>query len=71
MAVSTHKIEASFRSYSKTDISTNKVMSETLTTRCEVSEELSVMNSYQSSPVLSLWQEEVIHREKKDGDWYI
>ena len=35
-------------------------MSETLITRCEVSEELSVMNSHQSSPVLSLSQEEVI-----------
>ena len=35
-------------------------MSETLITRCEVSEELSVMNSHQSSPVLSLSKEEVI-----------
>ena len=33
--------------------------SETLTTRCELSEELSVINSHQSSPVLSLSQEEV------------
>ena len=60
MAVSGHKNEASIRSYSKTDICTKKKMSETLTTRCEVSEELSVMNSHQSSPVLSLSQEEVI-----------
>ena len=36
MAVSEHKNEASIRSYSKTDISTKKKMSETLTTRCEV-----------------------------------
>lgn len=55
MAVSGHKNEASIRSYSKTDICTKK-MSETLTTRCEVSEQLSVMNSHQSSPVLSLSQ---------------
>ena len=54
-----HKNEASIWSYSKTDICTKK-MSETLTTRCEVSEELSVINSYQSSPILSLLQEEVI-----------
>ena len=59
MAVSGHKNEASIRSYSKTDICTKK-MSETLTTRCELSEELPVMNSHQSSPVLSLSQEEVI-----------
>ena len=59
MAVSGHKNEASIQSYSKTDICTKK-MSETLTTRCELSEELSVMNSHQSSPVLSLSQEEVI-----------
>ena len=39
MAVSGHKNEASIRSYSKTDICTKKkIMSETLTTRCEVSE---------------------------------
>ena len=50
----------SIRSYSKTDICTKKKMSDTLTTRCEVSEKLSVMNSHQSSPVLSLSQEEVI-----------
>ena len=55
VAVSGHKNEASFRNYSKTDICTEK-MSETLTTRCEVSEELSVMNSHQSSPVLSFLQ---------------
>ena len=60
MAVSGHKNEASIRSYSKTDICTKKKMSETLTTRCEVSEELSVMNSHQSSPVLSLSKEDVI-----------
>ena len=60
MAVSGHKNEASIRSYSKTDIYTRKKMSESLTIRCEVSEELSVMNSHQSSPVLSLSQEEVI-----------
>ena len=59
MAVSGHKNEASIRSYSETDIRTKK-MSETLTTRCEVSKELSVMNSHQSSFVLSLSQEEVI-----------
>ena len=40
MAVSGHKNEASIRSYSKTDICTKKKMSETLTTRCELSEEL-------------------------------
>ena len=50
MAVSGHKNEASIRSYSKTDICTKRKMSETLTTTCEVSEELSVMNSHQSSP---------------------
>ena len=44
MTVSAHKNEASIRSYRKTDLSTKK-MSETLTTKCEVSEELSVMNS--------------------------
>ena len=44
MTVSAHKNEANIRSYSKTDICTKK-MSETLTTRREVSEELSVMNS--------------------------
>ena len=60
MAVSGHKNEASIRSYSKTDICTKKKMSGTLATRCEVSEELSIMNSHQSSPVLSLSQEEVI-----------
>ena len=60
MAVSGHKNEASIRSYSKTDICTKRKMSETLTTTCEVSEELSVMNSNQSSAVLSLTQEEVI-----------
>ena len=59
MAVSGHKNESSIRSYSKTDICTKK-MSETLATRCKLSEELSVMNSHQSSPVLSLSQEEVI-----------
>ena len=59
MAVSGHKNEASIRSYSKTDICTGK-MSETLTTRGQLSEELSVMNSHQSSPVLSLSQEEVV-----------
>ena len=58
-AVSGHKNEASIWSYSKTDICTKK-MSETLTTRCKVSEELSVMNSHQSSRVLSLLQKEVI-----------
>ena len=47
MAVSGHKNEASIRSYSKTDICTKKKMPETLTTRCEVSEELSV------TPVIS------------------
>ena len=46
MAISGHKNEASIRSYSKTDICTKKKMSETLATRCEVSEELSVMNSH-------------------------
>ena len=59
MAVSGHKNEASIPSYTKTDICTKKKMSETLTTRCEVSEELSVINSHQSSPVLSFSQEEV------------
>ena len=60
MAVSGHKNEASIRSYSKTDICTNKKMSETLTAECEVRKELSVMNPNQSSPILSLSQEEVI-----------
>ena len=60
MAVSGHKNEASVRSYSKTDICTKKKMWETLTTRCELSEELLAMNSNQSSPVLSLSPEEVI-----------
>ena len=61
MALSGHKNEASIRSYSKTDICTKKKMSEIpLTTRCEVSDESSVMNSHQSSPVLSLSQEKVI-----------
>ena len=44
MAVSGHNNEASTRSYGKTGICTKK-MSETLTTKYEVSEELSVMNS--------------------------
>ena len=39
MAASGHKNEAGIRSYSKTDISTKKKLSETLTTRCELSEE--------------------------------
>ena len=60
MAVSGHKNEASIRSYSKTDICTKKKMSETLTAECEVRKELSVMNPNQSSPILSLSQEEVI-----------
>ena len=51
MALNGHKNE---RSYSKTDICTKRKVSETLTAICEVSEELSVMNSHQSSPVLSL-----------------
>ena len=53
-------MKAASGAIAKTDICTKKKMSETLTTRCEVSEELSVMNSHQSSPVLSLWGEEVI-----------
>ena len=60
MAVSGHKNEASIPSYSKTDICTKKKMSETLTAECEVRKELSVMNPNQSSPILSLSQEEVI-----------
>ena len=40
MALSGHKNKASVRSYRKTDICTKKKMSETLTTRWEVSEEL-------------------------------
>jgi len=59
MVVSGHKNEASIRSYSKTGICAKKETSETLTTRCEVSEELSVMNSHQPSPVHSLSQEDV------------
>lgn len=59
IAESRHKNEASIRSYSKTDIYTKEKMSENLTSRCEVSEELSVMNSHQSSSILSLSQEEV------------
>ena len=58
MAISGHKNKASIWSYSKTDICTK--MSETLTTRCEVNEELSFMNSHQSSPVLSFLQDKVI-----------
>ena len=42
MAVSGHKNESSIRSYSKTDICTKKKMSETLTTRCELSEDASL-----------------------------
>ena len=68
MAVSGHKNEASIRSYSKTDICTKKNMSETLTTRCELSEELLAMNSHQSSPVLSLSPEEVITRPCPQGE---
>ena len=60
MAVSGHKNEASIRSYSKTDICTKTKMSETLSAECEVRKELSVMNPNQSSPILSLSQEEVI-----------
>ena len=60
MAVSGHKNEASIQSYSKTDICTKKKMSETLTAECEVREELLVMKPNQSSPILSLSQEEVI-----------
>ena len=48
MAVSGHKNEGSIRSYTKTDICTKKKMSETLTTRCKLSEELSNINSHQS-----------------------
>ena len=44
LTVSGHKNEASIRSYRKTGICTKK-MSESLPTRCEVSKELSVMNS--------------------------
>ena len=65
MAISGHKNEASIRSYSKTDNCTKK-MSETLTARCEVSEELSVMNSHQSSPVLSFSQEVIINSSRSD-----
>ena len=68
MAASGHKNEASIRSNSKTDTCTKK-MSEILTTRCEVSEELSVMNSHQSSPVLSLSQEEVIKNSSCSEDY--
>jgi len=64
MAVSGHKNEASIRSYSKTDICTK--MSETLTTRCKVSEELSVMISHQSSPILSLSQEVIISSSRSE-----
>ena len=60
MAVGGHKNEASIRSYSKTDFCTKTKMSETLTAECEVRKELSVMNPNQSSPILSLSQEEVI-----------
>ena len=44
MTVSGHKNEASIRSHRKTGICTKKI-SESLTTKCEVSEELLVMNS--------------------------
>ena len=48
--------EPSIRSYSKTDICTKTKLSETLTTRFEVSVELSVMISHHSCPVLSISQ---------------
>ena len=58
MAVSGHRNEASIRSYSKTDISTKRKMSETLTeaqgTECEIR-----INEAPLSPILSLSQEEV------------
>lgn len=44
-----------------------KNLLETFTTRCDVSEELSVMNSHQSSPILSLSQEEIIINSSRSG----
>lgn len=61
MAVSGHKNEASIRSYSKTDISTKRRMSETLSAELVVqgvSQEI-LPNQEQSSPSLTLSQEEV------------
>ena len=60
MAARGHKKEPSIRSYSKTNICTKTKLSETLTTRFEVSVELSVMISHHSCPVLSISQEGVI-----------
>ena len=60
MAVSGHRNESSIRSYSRTDISTKRKMSETLTTECEVRGEEEAINPHQLSPVISLSQEEFI-----------
>ena len=60
MAVSGHRNESSIRSYSRTDISTKRKMSETLTTECEVRGEEVAINPHQLSPVISLSQEEFI-----------
>ena len=60
MAVSGHRNESSIRIYSRTDISTKRKMSETLTTECEVRGEEVAINPHQLSPVISLSQEEFI-----------
>ena len=61
MAVSGHKKESSIRSYCKTDISTKKEMSASLSTECVVAgQKLPHLGHHQLSPVLSLSQDEFI-----------
>ena len=61
MAVSGHKNESSIRSYCKTDMSTKKEMSASLSTECVVAgQKLPDLGHHQLSPVLSLSQEEFI-----------
>ncbi len=57
LAVSGHKNESSIRSYSKTDLSTKRKMSETLSTECKVP---GVVSQQQLSPILSLSREEIV-----------
>ena len=63
MALSGHRNEASIQSYCRTDISTKRRMSETLTTardiQCEMRSDEAPPNQQQLSPVLSLSQEEI------------
>ena len=61
MAVSGHKNESSIRSYCKTDMSTKKEMSASLSTECIVAgQKLPDLGHHQLSLVLSLSQEEFI-----------